>query len=50
MDAYQDLHGSTEIGPDDPLPPVLLIAFYNGAEPWTAKTDLTDLIAANLPP
>ncbi|WP_295432398.1 hypothetical protein, partial [uncultured Thiodictyon sp.] len=41
---YEDLHRSKEIGPDDPLPPVLPIVLYNGAEPWTAKTDLADLI------
>lgn len=46
---YEDLHRSKEIGPDDPLPPVLPIVLYNGVEPWTAKTDLGDLIAPNLP-
>ena len=47
---YEDLHRSKEIGPDDPLPPVLPIVLYNGAEPWTAKTDLADLIDPSLPP
>ena len=47
---YEDLHRAKEIGPDDPLPPVLPIVLYNGAEPWTAKTDLADLIAPSLPP
>ena len=47
---YEDLHRSKEIGPDDSLPPVLPIVLYNGADPWTAKTDLTDLIDPSLPP
>jgi hypothetical protein len=47
---YEDLHRSKAIGPDDPLPPGLPIVLYNGAEPWTAKTDLADLITPNLPP
>jgi hypothetical protein len=33
-----------------PLPPVLPIVLYNGAESWTAKADFADLIDANLPP
>ena len=41
---YEDLHRAKEIGPDDPLPPVLPIVLYNGAEPA-----LADLITPNLP-
>jgi len=47
---YEDLHRSKAIGPDDLLPPVLAIVLYNGAEPWTAKTDLADLLDPRLPP
>jgi len=47
---YEDLHRSKAIGPGDPLPPVLPIVLDNGAEPWTAKTDLADLLGPRLPP
>ncbi len=47
---YEDLLKSGEIGPGEPLPPVLPVVIYNGSDPWTAKTDLADLIDPSLPP
>jgi len=47
---YEDLLKSGEIGPGDPLPPVLPVVIYNGSDPWTAKTDLADMLDPSLPP
>ena len=46
---YEDLLKSGEIGPGDPLPPVLPVVIYNGSDPWTAKTDLAEMIDPSLP-
>jgi hypothetical protein len=46
---YEDLLKSGEIVPSDPLPPVLPVVIYNGSDPWTAKTDLADMIDPQLP-
>ena len=41
---YQDLIRRGEVLPGNRLPPVLPIVLYNGAAPWKAATDITDLI------
>ncbi len=46
---YQDLRRTERIGPKEPLPPVLPIVLYNGDAPWTAATELTDLMEPDLP-
>jgi len=46
---YEDLLKSGEIGPGDPLPPLLPVVIYNGSDPWTAKTDLADMLDPSLP-
>lgn len=43
---YQDLVKRDEFGPDQLLPPVLPLVFYNGAAPWHAELELGDLILA----
>ena len=43
---YQDLIRTEQLGVDKRLPPVLPIVLYNGERPWTAPTDVADLIAA----
>ena len=42
---YQDLVKRHDLEVEDLLPPVLPLVFYNGAAPWTARSDLADLIA-----
>jgi predicted transposase/invertase (TIGR01784 family) len=46
---YQDLIKSKVIGNKDKLPPVFPIVLYNGCNRWTAKQEISDLIAP-MPP
>ncbi|ESQ15256.1 MAG: hypothetical protein N838_09195 [Thiohalocapsa sp. PB-PSB1] len=46
---YQDLLKAGEIGPSEPLPPVLPIVLYNGSDAWTAQTSLHALLAPEVP-
>ncbi len=46
---WEDLRKSGEIDSSEPLPAVLPIVIYNGDAPWTAKTDLADMIDPSLP-
>lgn len=41
---YQDLIKAGQALPDGRLPPVLPIVLYNGSRPWTAATEIGDLI------
>lgn len=41
---YQDLIKAGQALPDGRLPPVLPIVLYNGSRPWTATTEIGDLI------
>ena len=41
---YQDLLDTRQIAPGQRLPPVLPIVLYNGQRPWTAPTEIADLI------
>jgi predicted transposase YdaD len=46
---YQDLAAAGEIPPGERLPPVLPVVLYNGGEPWSAPTSLTELGESELP-
>ncbi len=46
---FDDLRKAGEIGPGEPLPPVLPIVLYNGADTWTAKTSLRALLSPEVP-
>lgn len=46
---YQDLAAAKAIPASGPLPPVLPVVLYNGAEPWSAATDLDALLPRALP-
>jgi hypothetical protein len=46
---YQDLAAAGEIPPGGRLPPVLPVVLYNGGEPWSAGTSLTELGESELP-
>ncbi len=41
---YQDLIKAKQVLPDRKLPPVLPIVLYNGDAPWTAATNISELI------
>ncbi|MDQ2694967.1 MAG: Rpn family recombination-promoting nuclease/putative transposase, partial [Pseudomonadota bacterium] len=43
---YQDLIRGRQLAPSGRLPPVLPMVLYNGARPWTAATDVAELIEA----
>jgi len=49
---YQDLIKRKQILPDNKLPPILPIVYYNGRKKWTAATNIADLIPKlpDLPP
>jgi predicted transposase/invertase (TIGR01784 family) len=42
---YQDLIKSDALSQDGKLPPVLPLVLYNGADRWSAKTEISELIA-----
>lgn len=42
---YQDLITSGQVQTNEPLPPVFPLVLYNGLGRWTARTDLSTLIA-----
>jgi hypothetical protein len=42
---YQDLIKSKALAKDGKLPPVLPLVLYNGEECWTAKKEISELIA-----
>lgn len=42
---YQDLIASREVGPGDLLPPVFPLVLYNGLGAWTARQEISELIA-----
>ena len=46
---YQDLKRTERLAPKEPLPPVLPIVLYNGDAPWSAATELADLMESDLP-
>ncbi len=41
---YQDLIRSRQLGRCRRLPPVMPVVLYNGRRPWTAATELADLV------
>jgi hypothetical protein len=41
---YQDLIRTKQLTEEGQLPPVLPLVLYNGQHPWTAKTEVNDLI------
>jgi len=43
---YQDLIRAKEIQPDGKLPPVMPVVLYNGARPWSAGEEISELIAS----
>ena len=43
---YRELARNDALGPDRRRPPVLPVVLYNGAVPWRAARDVSDLIAA----
>ena len=43
---YRELARNDALGPDRRRPPVLPVVLYNGAPPWRAARDVSDLIAA----
>ena len=47
---YRELARNDALGPDRRRPPVLPVVLYNGAPPWRAARDVSDLIAAVGPP
>ena len=46
---YQRLIAEGELSEDGALPPVLPIVIYNGRRPWTAASDVSDLVASSDP-
>jgi len=47
---YRELARNDALGPDRRRPPVLPVVLYNGAPPWRAARDVSDLITAVGPP
>lgn len=43
---YQDLIKRHDVSPEFLLPPVLLLGFYNGSQPWSAELNLGNMIMA----
>ena len=46
---YQRLIAEGELSEDGALPPVLPIVVYNGRRPWTAASDVSELVASSDP-
>ena len=46
---YQRLIAEGELSADGALPPVLPIVIYNGRRPWTAASDVAELVASSDP-
>ena len=46
---YQRLIAEGELNEDGSLPPVLPIVIYNGRRPWTAASDVSELVASSDP-
>ena len=46
---YQRLIAEGELSEDGELPPVLPVVIYNGRRPWTAASDVSELVASSDP-